>query len=752
MMSFTINKVCLKTLVSPSRAWRATMLCSAAGLGLCSPAQAQTAPDDAAVKPAGGVGEIVVTAERRSASIQTVPLAVTALDSEALVNRQVTQTQDLQAVVPSLRLTQNVTSPTNLQPSLRGSVEQNGGQIPTESPVGIYIDDVYISSLVGNNVTLSDVERVEVLRGPQGTLYGRNSLAGAIKFITRTPGEDLWVNASAGYGNYNRYDINGSVGGPLGSGWAASLSAKADGHRGYFDNVATGRTIGREENYAVRGKLHYFGSAGFDAVLSLSYADSSNDGTIEPPANVTKQPNGQFHYSDLVFTAGGPYKVNTPVNPLAFGPVSSEPSGKTKQLITSLNMSYKIGGATLRSITAYVRTDDAFTTDLSGNGGFILGSSVNLKQFTQELQLQGDALDSHLHYITGLYYLNATGFQDFGWQIGIPLSRTFTNIKTKSYAAYGQLDYDLTDRLTATVGARWLRDEKSFTIALQGLVVPSAGPLSLNNDYQSVTPRFGLKYRLLPSGIIDRGLLYANISRGFKPGGYNNGVVVNLDDARSPYGPSTAWSYEVGAKLDLLDNHVRLNTAAFLQRTDGLQLTTTVVLPGGGLSFPVQNAGTSRVEGLEVDATVQPTQNLQISANATFLDGKYLSFVPGSAAANAQAQFGSAKPPQLAPYVFDIGFNYDIPLSSGSGASKFSVGGDWYRSGRYLTDATNASFVDPYSRVNAYLAFAPAERWEIRLSAKNLLDDHTVVSGTPALGSYIVLPPREYMLTVRYRL
>jgi iron complex outermembrane receptor protein len=158
------------------------------------------------------------------------------------------------------------------------------------------------------------------------------------------------------------------------------------------------------------------------------------------------------------------------------------------------------------------------------------------------------------------------------------------------------------------------------------------------------------------------------------------------------------------------------------------------------------------VQGLELDVTAQPARGLQLFGNATFLGGKYLDFVPGSAAANAQAQFGDAKPPQLPPYVFTLGFNYDQDLKIGSGKGRVSVGGDWYRSGRYLTDATNASIVDPYSRVNGYVAFSPSEPWELRASVKNLLNRTTVVSGTPALGSYIVLPPREYMLTIRYRM
>ena len=214
-----------------------TLLVFATSLAVGSAAAvAQNKPEPGA----GQLEEVVVTAERRSGSLQSTPIAVTALTTQALEDHQVTEAKDLQRFVPSLRMSNNITSPTNLSPSLRGSLQQDASLVVAESPFGIYVDDVYIGRLNGNNVTLADVSSVEVLRGPQGTLYGRNTLAGAIKFTSRTPGKDSWFNAKIGGGNWSQYLASISAGGPLSDSWAASFSAQVNHKDGQYNNRVTG--------------------------------------------------------------------------------------------------------------------------------------------------------------------------------------------------------------------------------------------------------------------------------------------------------------------------------------------------------------------------------------------------------------------------------------------------------------------------------------------------------------------------------
>ena len=274
--------------------------------------------------------EVVVTAERKEASLQAVPVAVTALSVEAIADRQVTEPQDLMRLVPSLKMNNNITSPTNLSPALRGSLQQDASLVVAESPFGIYVDDVFIPRLNGNNVTLADIERVEVLRGPQGTLYGRNTLAGAIKFVTRTPGEDSWFNATAGAGNDDQARVGFSAGGPLGdNGWGGSLAAQYTTKDGQYFNVATNSDLGEQSNTAVRGKLAYSGEK-LDAVFTMSFSDSSGDSLHLPPGTTPNVPGNQQYTSDDVVLDFGEYTVSTPTLAGPPEPHAAQPGLRTK--------------------------------------------------------------------------------------------------------------------------------------------------------------------------------------------------------------------------------------------------------------------------------------------------------------------------------------------------------------------------------------------------------------------------------------
>jgi iron complex outermembrane recepter protein len=370
----------------------------------------------------GAVEEIVVTTQRREASLQDVPVAVSAISEMTLQNRQVTESRDLARLVPSLKMSNNITSPTNLSPSLRGSLQQDASLVVAESPFGIYVDDVYVARLNGNNITLADIERIEVLRGPQGTLYGRNTLAGAIKYVSRTPDQDPWAIVSVGAGNWDQYRASGSVGGPLSEAWAGSLAAQINHKDNQFTNIVTGERTGKERNVATRGKLRYMGGDAFDAVLSMSYSDSKNDSlqlvprtTPGVPGNCTGLPAStrcQFTSNDLAGIPGAPfYGVATPTNPTHPPPNTPDPSAQTKQTILSLNMAYDLGFATVRSITGYVKVEDFFSTDFSGVGLIVGATEIDNDHWSQELQIQGLAFNDRMNYIAGAYYFRETGDQ-----------------------------------------------------------------------------------------------------------------------------------------------------------------------------------------------------------------------------------------------------------------------------------------------------------------------------------------------------
>jgi len=727
-------------------------------------------PRVALAQDASTIPEIIVTAERREASLQTVPVAVTALDAKAIDNRQIVDYQDLQSVVPSLKMTNNITSPTNLSPSMRGSLQQDASLIVAESPFGIYVDDVYVGRLNGNNIALNDIERIEVLRGPQGTLYGRNTLQGAIKFVSRTPGEESWLNASAGGGNYDQYMASVSAGGPFSDGWAGSVAALYNNKDGEFDNAVTGQDTDHQRNAAVRGKLRFTGVENLDVTVSGAYVDSKNDSLQLIFASTPGVPDtAQFTSDDLV-PAFGYYTVATPTaDPPAPPPITANPEGETKQAIASLNAVYDFGAFSVRSITGYVNTKDFFSTDFSGVGAIVGASDVDVDQWSEELQIQGTALNDRLNYLGGLYYLNEKGSQDFGWFFLIPVSTSQIDAETDSYAVFGQVDYKITDALKATVGVRWVRDEKTFRIDQQltddvlafdpfvPLLIPSLTQVSLENDYTETTPKFGLDYTFEPVGIIDSLMAYVSAARGFKSGGYNAIAIFNLADAQQSYKPESNWTYETGFKADALDRRLRLNASYFWADITDLTANATV-----GFSFPVKNVGDAEVHGFELELTALPVEDLTIFWNATFQHGSYGTLDPGSAPALAPAKWGvHPRVPQVPSYAFTLGFDYGVPVPLGSFSSKLRFGMDWFVSDDYITSATNDFKASKYDRLNAFVGLDLNDNWGVRLAVKNLADSDDITSGSrstqnsvggPAgLGGFITMPPREIMFSVNYR-
>lgn len=720
-------------------------------------ALAQTANQEAQ-QPSVGLEEIVVTAERREASLQAVPLAVTALSVEALENRQVTEARDLARYTPSLKMFNNITSPTNLSPSLRGSLTQDASLIVAESPFGIYVDDIYLARLNGNNVALADIERVEVLRGPQGTLYGRNTLVGAIKFVSRNPGDEPWFKATVGAGNFDQYLGSFSLGSPLGeSNWAASLSGLVSNKDGQFfnRNPSVARETGLERNWATRAKLRYTGSDNFDLVFSVSHSDAKNDsGQLIPATTPTVPGNRQFTSDDLVPTFGT-YVLNTPNVARSPAPITSLPEGSTEQTIASINASYDFGFATLRSITGYVKTKDFFSTDFSGNGLIGGANTASVDQLSEEIQLLGKAIDDHLSYIVGIYVFQEEGDQAFAWNgyapfpplnifQPVPLSTSSIDIETKSYSVFTQVDFDFTDALKGSLGVRYTNDDKDFDFVFQSAFGGPPLRILYANDWSKTTPRAALDWSLPTSGSVNSLLLYASASNAFKSGGYSAIAIYGAGDV-IPYDPETNWTYELGVKTDLLDNLLRVNANYFYSDVQDVVINQT--LPGG--RFPVSNAGDATIQGLELEITAVPVESLTLYLNGAFLDGKYKNLRPSAAPALAPTLFGisEADPPQIPDYTVTIGFDYSRPTRAG----EFKIGADWFFQDDYITAATNDFRVKAYNIGNAFVGLGLGENWSLRAAVKNIGDNDVITTGSRGLlGGFIPVRPREYLFSVTY--
>ena len=714
-------------------------------LGAPAPLLAQQGADSG-----GGLEEIVVTAQRREQNLQETPVTVTAITSSQLEDLGIANVQDVAKNVPNLQMLPLTASPSTFQIGLRGGIEQTGGLIVSEPVVGIYVDDVYRGRLQGANMQLLDVERIEVLRGPQGTLYGRNTFSGAIKVVTRTPSADnSWVDLSASLGSFSESVFGLSVGGGIGENLGASFAALyRDQADGWIFNRARQSKIGREENLSLRGKLVY-DNGPTNVTLSLAYGTDENDGYIPAairfePATVPTGPANAVT-TDRVRPRFGndPYVTEYPQQ--SFGDMTT--------FSATLDISREFDSWTLRSITGYVDLEDDWRWDIAGglnpspgvySPSFDRTALAKANQTTQELQALGKGFDDRLDWIVGAYYFTESGDQSLTDDIPLfflrNLAPTFLKIDTDSWALFGQASWKFTDRLSATIGGRYTEDDKSFTGSIQSGF--GAGPprttVSLDRSFTAFTPKFGLDLRFS-----DDTFGYLSVSKGFKAGGFNGLAVLNPAVFRAVYNPQEVWTYEAGIKADWMNRRLRSNVAVFYNDVTGLQQTATV----GAGSFATQNVGDATIKGVEAELSAQPTDGLSLFLNLGYMDGKYDSLIPSSQAAQA----GAFKLPLVTEWTATYGFAYDRPVGSNL---LFRLGASARYIGDHYLETTNAIEVMAYTRYDAFVGVGTQDgRWDLRLSGKNLSDETSYVTGfitstSPALA---VLRPRTWALSVNWR-
>lgn len=714
---------------------------------LISSALASSVSMMSAASAQSGLEEIVVTAQRREANLQSTPVTVSAFSETQIQNLSIVETKDLGQAVPNLQLLPLTASPSTFQVGFRGGTEQTGGLIVSEPVVGIYVDDVYRSRLQGANFQVADIERIEVLRGPQGTLYGRNNFSGAIKLVTKTPSKDNeWFNAALGFGSFSETNIQASMGGGLTENLGASISVLyRDQSDGYIFNRAQNETIGAEENFLIRGKLNYE-KDNFQAILSFSYGDDQNDGYIPlairyEPATVPMNFATQVSTDQVRPRFGDDFFVTE---------FPQQSIGETEVTSITLDLSYDADWATFRSITGYVDIRDVFRWDIAagisdGMGGFSPSfdrrSDANADQITQELQAQGQALDDKLDWIVGAFFFKETGDQRLKDDIPLfglfDLPPTFLDIETTSWAVFAQGTYAITDRFSAFAGIRYTEDDKDFDASIFTFF-PERTEVSLSEKFSSVTPTFGLEFQAA-----DNIYAYANITRGFKAGGFNGLAVANATVLRAVYDPQYVWAYEGGLKTDWLENRLRANIAVFYNDISGSQ-QTAVVGPG---SFATQNVGDLTIFGVELELAAQPAPWLNLFANIGYMDGDYGTLDPASQAAASGAQFL----PLVTEWNGQAGINVDKPIAE---RVRFKLGATANYVGDHYLETTNSIQVEAYTRFDGFVAFSDMEsRFEVRLEGRNLSDEVNFVTGfanspNPALAG---LRPRTWMLRFSYR-
>ncbi|HWA61971.1 MAG TPA: TonB-dependent receptor, partial [Caulobacteraceae bacterium] len=584
--------------------------------------EAAKAPTGAQAADTASVGELVVTARRREENLKDVPISVSAVTADVLDRAGAQDITKLQQVTPNLTLQVARGSNSTLIAFIRG-VGQQDPLWGFEPGVGLYVDDVYFARPQGAVLDVFDVDHIEVLRGPQGTLYGRNTIGGAIKYVTRPIGSHTEFDIRGTYGSYNERDLTVSLKTPMGDRMGFSAAVTRQVHDGWGHNLNTGAAQYDKDVAAARFTLEarptdnlFFRLSG-DALRDNS---APRHGHREVPAlNIAGQP-----------IAGGEVLPNVYDTRAGIGDTNYVMSEGTSLLGEwTVNPHIK-----LKSITAYRRghTDTVIDFDELPQPLLDVPGRYNDHQFSQEFQLVYTS--DRVQGVAGFYYLNATASGAFDTVVG-QLNLTIGTsgaVDTRSYAGFADFNIDLTDQLSLDVGARYTRDEKTGQVYRQnftGLRSPLFGATNAvpglvrsnftnSRSFEKFTPHVSLSYKITPD--ISS---YVSFSQGFKSGGFDmRADAILTPDSVNGYAPESVDSYEGGVKADVLDHRLQVNAAGFYARYHDQQVTIQTPV-GASIASQVENVGQSHMWGGEVEATARVTDELTLNASLGLVKAKF---------------------------------------------------------------------------------------------------------------------------------
>ena len=771
----------MNTMTLRTRGGRPAWRCFSAAVGATllaiavvpTTAVAQDARDDKGASKV--LDEIMVTARRREENLQDVPAAVTAFSAKDLELSGASDISEIAQAVPSVTIEPSRATNSTLTAFIRG-IGQQDPLAGFEQGVALYIDDVYVARPQGALLDIYDVERVEVLRGPQGTLYGRNAVGGAIKYVTRRLGNEPSFRAKASIGTYSQTDLilTGSV--PVSDTFRIGATLARLNRDGYGDNLTTG-----DEHYN-KDILAYRISAEFeptDSILvRLAYDKTDDDSNPVAGYRVAAAPiSGTPITSDVRDTyAGASQNVSTAgIN----GNQNVESEGLNLSIDWELNESWL-----LRSITASREdyTQSVIDFDSLEVDDFDAPVIYDNDQLSQEFQLlfSGDRMKA----VAGLYYLEAEAANDFDVVLG-QLGRAFFAteltaytggiVDTKAWSLFADVTYDMTDDLSVSVGGRYTEDERTAYIFRAQYLGPGGSPffgndaaalLAVQSDYAAsrtfddFTPRINFDYRLN-----DDASVYAGYSQGFKAGSFDpRGANFLTPEAERGFEPETLDSFEVGYKATLLDGRARTNVAVFFSDYKDVQIPGSVGVDSDGdgvndgFTGAVTNAGAAEIKGIEFEGNLLMSDNLSAQLSFSLLDAEYTEFVVfGVDVANERAIQNT---PETMAY---LGLTYSTELFNGS----LTVNGNLSHRGDIVQFEIPAPIIDQdaYTIYNLGAVWvSDDDRWSVGLHGKNLGDEDfktagycfggtgncAVVLGLEDNTTIFYGPPRTVTATVGY--
>lgn len=711
--------------------------------------------------------EVVVTAQRRMETVQEVPIAMSAFTENYLANTGVSSTMDLALVTPGLNYT---TQLAGAVPFIRGigNPSTSAGQ---DASVSTYVDDVYYAAPAGSIMSFNNIERVEVLKGPQGTLFGRNATGGLMHVITRTPDHEARGQVKLSYGNHNATtaSLYGSAG--VTETVAADIAVYYSDHDGWGDNLATGSEVNFttekmartkwlieptetvqvtlagdyaevETSKGLAGRMAP-GALGADGLLVFTLLTTPVDqgGSGLPPAQAAPlaAAAAQRH-------SGGFHDVNASVDPLS----------NQRSWGVSAKLEWQLGELDLASITAYREFTNVyrFAQDQTAFPNLLDPVMPEFSDtFTQEIRLSGSTDD--LDWIVGTYILSGEAGYDVMTLSGIllaPLTGVAIDSQqdTFSWAVFGQGSYQIAADTSLTAGVRYTRDERDLTGTSAGY---SGGMQALavsydeSESFEEVTWRLGVEHHLA-----DSTLLYLSVNRGFKSGVFNLLVTDLIGGPEPAVEPETLKAYEIGIKSDLLASRLRVNAAIF--HYDFQNLQAQVVRTGGA---QIVNAAEATMTGGEIDITGILGAGFTLNLGLACLDAEYDSFpegqrfTPTGFGGNAigSADLAGNEIPRAPEFTGSLGLMHEI----GTRVGRFTSSVTYYYNGGFYWESENRLEQASYSLVNAQVGWSdPTATFEVQLFGNNLGDEEYVsfgLSGT--LGDhYAAAPPRTYGVRVGY--
>ena len=744
------------------------------------------------------VEEIIVTARKREEPLQKTPVSITAFTQEQLEKPGLNDVGDVSRFAPNVIIDRgagNTGGTFNSQVFIRG-VGQVDFLFSSDPGVGVYVDEVYLPRVVGSVMDVMDIERIEVLRGPQGTLYGKNTIGGALNITSQRPGDKFGVVADLTTGSRSRLDAKLSLDLPMiKDQLTARFTLSSRKQDGYVKRVnQPGHDTGDVNSDGARGLLHWTPGGGWDVLIEGDYTRRREQAIANELLDVRATDPVLSLWNFLVAPTYGPGSVYDG-RFITHGRDSQGTGPNLSDLDmwgTSFNVSKEFSDSLkLKLITAYRNEDAQFGQDQDHSPYRYLETTNDNTHdaFSEELQVNGTNFSDRLDWVAGAFFMHENAKDQFNVVLGgglydalealpaaiLPLApgvtcppppgvfapcaggpgnpvnvsldydlTIFDHIDIDSYAGYAQGTFKFTDKLSATFGGRYTSEHKRFTTMLvrNASGVVSVPEHAIAHTWDAFTPRLGFEYQATPDL-----MAYVSASRGFKSGGFN-GRALSLAEIDS-FDPEYIKSYEAGVKSQWFDRHLLLNLAAFYNDYSDIQLTSIRSVQGLIVAV-TENAGQARIQGLELEMVAQPVKPFTIRAGIGYTDARYTELDPG---ATVTLDTKLVKTPKLTA---NLVADYEFGLGN---AGSLTVGGDLSYRSSYFMDPNNTPLFEQsgYGLFGAHVGYLSSDKhWAVTAFGTNLSDKRYMTNALQSYGSFGTAdasfgPPVEWGLTMRAR-